>query len=117
MVSRSVDHTGRNRHSLHEDELEQEAHGTPTQTHGKSHHQYHHNNSGSKGALLAAGSVLTPASSSRNASGNLRYTQFEKLLEKEVVDLDQLRKLSWGGVPTKHRPTVWRLLLVRLFSL
>lgn len=37
--------------------------------------------------------------------------QFEQLLDKEVVDLDQLRKLSWGGVPTNYRPTVWRLLL------
>ena len=54
----------------------------------------------------------TSASLSRNASGNLRDLQFERLLDKEVVDLDQLRKLSWGGIPTKHRPTVWRLLLV-----
>ncbi|CAI5739009.1 unnamed protein product [Hyaloperonospora brassicae] len=53
----------------------------------------------------------TSASLSRNASGNLRDLQFERLLDKEVVDLDQLRKLSWGGIPTKHRPTVWRLLL------
>ncbi|EGZ09200.1 hypothetical protein PHYSODRAFT_318886 [Phytophthora sojae] len=110
-ASRSVDHSGRNRHSLHEDELEEEAHGTPTHGHAKSHHHLHHHNSGNKGAPLTANSVLPSASSSRNASGNLRYTQFERLLEKEVVDLDQLRKLSWGGVPTKHRPTVWRLLL------
>ncbi|KAI9908994.1 hypothetical protein PsorP6_014884 [Peronosclerospora sorghi] len=51
------------------------------------------------------------ASFSRNASVNLRYAQFERLLEQDVVDLDQLRKLSWGGIPPKHRPIVWRLLL------
>ncbi|KAE9091696.1 TBC1 domain family member [Phytophthora fragariae] len=111
VASRSADHSGRNRHSLHEDELEQEAHGTPTYTHAKSHHHLHHHNGGNKGAPLTANPVLASASSSRNASGNLRYTQFERLLEKEVVDLDQLRKLSWGGVPTTYRPTVWRLLL------
>ncbi|GMF20954.1 unnamed protein product [Phytophthora lilii] len=111
VTSRSLDAHGRSRHSLHEDELEQEAHGTPTQGHSKSHHHIHHHNGGGKGSLLAKDAVLASASSSRNASGNLRYTQFEQLLEKEVVDLDQLRKLSWGGVPTKHRPTVWRLLL------
>ncbi|TDH66216.1 hypothetical protein CCR75_005439 [Bremia lactucae] len=56
----------------------------------------------------------TPAAAgmpSRNASGNLRYRQFERLMEKDVIDLDQLRKLSWGGIPTKYRPTAWRLLL------
>ncbi|POM66080.1 Hypothetical protein PHPALM_18116, partial [Phytophthora palmivora] len=107
-TSRSLD--GRSRHSFHEDELDEE-HGNPAQGHGKSHHQAHRHNGGVKGSPLAAGSGLVHASSSRNASGNLRDTQFERLLEKEVVDLDQLRKLSWGGVPTKHRPTVWRLLL------
>ncbi|KAG1712406.1 hypothetical protein DVH05_000154 [Phytophthora capsici] len=106
---RSVGAYGASSHSLHEDELEEERHGIPTQGHGTGHHP--HYNGGAKGSPLAAGNSLTSASSSRNASGNLRDTQFERLLEKEVVDLDQLRKLSWGGVPTKHRPTVWRLLL------
>uniref|UniRef100_H3HCX5 Rab-GAP TBC domain-containing protein n=1 Tax=Phytophthora ramorum TaxID=164328 RepID=H3HCX5_PHYRM len=101
VTSRSLDAPTKSRHSLHEDELEQEAHGNPTYPHSKSHH--HHHNSGD--------AAQASASSSRNASGNLRYMQFERLLEKEVIDLDQLRKLSWGGVPTKHRPTVWRLLL------
>jgi hypothetical protein len=105
---RSLDVASRSSHSLHEDELEHELHGSE---HGKAHH--HHHNNGGKGSPCAADAALASSSSSRNASGNLRYTQFERLLEKEVVDLDQLRKLSWGGVPVKYRPTVWRLLLVR----
>ncbi|KAH7465698.1 TBC1 domain family member 22B [Phytophthora ramorum] len=109
VTSRSLDAPTKSRHSLHEDELEQEAHGNPTYPHSKSHH--HHHNSGGTSSPLAADAAQASASSSRNASGNLRYMQFERLLEKEVIDLDQLRKLSWGGVPTKHRPTVWRLLL------
>lgn len=91
--------TGRSRHSLHEDELEAE---TPT---------LNPHNGSTMGHDASGALAPAAASSSRNASGHLRYTQFERLLEKEVVDLDKLRKLSWGGVPTKYRPTVWRLLL------
>ena len=66
-----------------------------------------------RGSIPVESTTLASTSSlSRNASGNLRDMQFERLLEQEVVDLDKLRKLSWGGVPTKHQPTVWRLLLV-----
>uniref|UniRef100_A0AAV1TES1 Rab-GAP TBC domain-containing protein n=1 Tax=Peronospora matthiolae TaxID=2874970 RepID=A0AAV1TES1_9STRA len=68
-----------------------------------------------RGSIPVETTTLASSSSSsllsRNASGNLRDVQFERLLEQEVVDLDKLRKLSWGGVPTKHQPTVWRLLL------
>lgn len=68
--------------------------------------------SGSSGSMTT--SRPASASTSRNASGNLRYEQFEQLLRLDVVDLEQLRKLSWGGIPTEHRPTAWRLLLVCL---
>ncbi|KAF4029915.1 hypothetical protein GN244_ATG18324 [Phytophthora infestans] len=86
-TSRSLDAHRRSRHSLHEDELEQAGHGA----HGNSHSHSH--TVGDKGSPHAT--PLVSASSSRNASGNLRYMQFEQLLDKEVVDLDQLRKLSW----------------------
>ncbi|DBA00215.1 TPA: hypothetical protein N0F65_007840 [Lagenidium giganteum] len=49
-------------------------------------------------------------SMSRNAGG-LRSDQFNQLLQNDVVDLDKLRELSWGGIPMEHRPTAWRLLL------
>lgn len=61
----------------------------------------------------SASTIARSATSSRNASGNLRFEQFEQLLQKDVVDLEALRKLSWGGIPSEHRPTAWRLLLVR----
>ncbi|KAF4317051.1 hypothetical protein BBO99_00006359 [Phytophthora kernoviae] len=98
---------GRGRHSFHEDELEEEV--PAHHPHGK----VIHHNGGSKGSVQGEDAVTTApaANSSRNASGHLRFAQFERLLKKEVVDLDQLRKLSWGGVPTNYRPTVWRLLL------
>ncbi|KAL7688761.1 putative Rab-GTPase-TBC domain-containing protein [Plasmopara halstedii] len=89
MTIKSLNLHNRNHHSLHEDEIEQE-------TDEISHREE---------------TAVTSGVPSRNASGNLRYTQFERLLAKEVVDIDQLRKLSWGGIPTNYRPTVWRLLL------
>ena len=41
------------------------------------------------------------------------YTErkFEELMAAEVVDLGKLRELSWGGIPDRHRGTIWRLLL------
>ncbi|RHY24093.1 hypothetical protein DYB25_007674 [Aphanomyces astaci] len=49
----------------------------------------------------------------RNAAGNLRSEQFAALLksDKDSVDLERLRELSWGGVPVEFRPLVWKLLL------
>ncbi len=49
----------------------------------------------------------------RNATGNLRSEQFAALLksDKDSVDLEKLRELSWGGIPVEFRPLVWKLLL------
>ncbi|CAH0514994.1 unnamed protein product [Peronospora belbahrii] len=112
LTSKPLDGQTRSRQSLLEHELEQEMRDTSLSQENGKPHRLHDNHSGDrKGSPLVAHAALTSASSSRNASGNLRYAQFERLLEKEMIDLDQLRKLSWGGIPTKHRPTVWRLLL------
>jgi TBC1 domain family member 2 len=40
-----------------------------------------------------------------------RETQFDKVLTAEVVNVSELRKLSWNGVPGVHRAQVWKLLL------
>ncbi|CAM9616311.1 unnamed protein product [Choristocarpus tenellus] len=42
-----------------------------------------------------------------------REMRFEELLREdvEVVNLDELRRLSWNGVPARHRSTVWMLLV------
>ncbi|RHY34881.1 hypothetical protein DYB32_002405 [Aphanomyces invadans] len=55
----------------------------------------------------------TTVPGSRNAAGNLRSEQFAALLksDKDSVDLERLRELSWGGVPVEFRPLVWKLLL------
>lgn len=40
-----------------------------------------------------------------------RYEAFEKLLNAEDIDLAELRKLSWTGIPFQFRARVWQLLL------
>lgn len=58
------------------------------------------------------------AKSSRSASGSLRAEQLSQLFENDVIDLDKLRELSWGGIPQEFRSNAWKLLLVNsaLFS-
>jgi len=45
------------------------------------------------------------------SSKNTRVQKLLKELQEPVVDLEQLRKLSWQGIPFEVRPTVWQLLL------
>lgn len=40
-----------------------------------------------------------------------REKRFDDVLGEEVVKLDELRKLSWNGVPPAHRAAVWQLLV------
>ena len=50
-------------------------------------------------------------SSSTSAPKYYRLEQFNNILDGENVDLTQLRKLSWNGVPPQYRTMVWQLLL------
>ena len=34
-----------------------------------------------------------------------------KILNKSVVDIDQLQQVSWGGIPQDLRPICWQLML------
>ena len=40
-----------------------------------------------------------------------RESQFEKILSADVVNMEELRKLAWNGIPCAYRGTVWKLLL------
>ncbi|KAJ3393957.1 GTPase-activating protein [Lobulomyces angularis] len=44
-------------------------------------------------------------------SMSIRYKKFQALLENNVIDLEQLRKLSWSGIPEEIRATVWKVLM------
>ena len=52
----------------------------------------------------------TPAPT-RESIEQSRLVKFEAMLSADVVDLRQLRTLSWSGVPAKCRATSWQLLL------
>ncbi|KAI8805461.1 rab-GTPase-TBC domain-containing protein [Cladochytrium replicatum] len=42
---------------------------------------------------------------------SIRFQKFKLLLEQPNIDLEQVRKLSWSGIPDEIRPTVWKLLM------
>lgn len=41
-----------------------------------------------------------------------KLTKFQMLLESKLLQLEDLKKLSWSGVPVEVRPMIWRLLAV-----
>ena len=45
------------------------------------------------------------------ARPSYRDKRFDEVLGEEVVKLDELRKISWNGVPSVHRAAVWQLLV------
>ncbi|XP_036004758.1 TBC1 domain family member 22A [Fundulus heteroclitus] len=49
----------------------------------------------------------TPAMTEREAS---RLDKFKQLLAGPNTDLEELRKLSWSGIPRQVRPIAWKLL-------
>eukprot|EP00049_Salpingoeca_infusionum_P007199 m.117039 g.117039 ORF g.117039 m.117039 type:complete len:269 (-) comp13623_c0_seq5:1111-1917(-) len=44
----------------------------------------------------------------------MRLAKFERVVHVGNVDLEQLRTISWSGVPEQQRATVWQLLAVRV---
>lgn len=44
--------------------------------------------------------------------GESKVDKFQSLLEDSVLNLDELRQLSWSGVPARLRSVTWRLLSV-----
>ncbi|KAJ3028690.1 UNVERIFIED_CONTAM: GTPase-activating protein [Siphonaria sp. JEL0065] len=65
---------------------------------------------GSPGRPKSAESELLGAVAELN-SKSIRFKKFEALLDLNIVDMDQLKKLSWMGVPEEIRHTVWKLLM------
>lgn len=40
-----------------------------------------------------------------------KETQFESMLASPIMPLREVRKLAWNGIPTHHRPVIWKILL------
>eukprot|EP00040_Diaphanoeca_grandis_P024617 m.135555 g.135555 ORF g.135555 m.135555 type:complete len:454 (+) comp29802_c0_seq1:168-1529(+) len=53
---------------------------------------------------------LNSLNATNNASVDGRLSKFLSILNAPSLDLVELRLLSWSGVPSDVRPTVWRLL-------
>ncbi|KAF8598566.1 RabGAP/TBC [Ceratobasidium sp. AG-I] len=47
----------------------------------------------------------------RSVRTNRRHTQFVECLSREDINMTELKKLAWSGVPPHLRPIVWPLLL------
>ncbi|KAG8681679.1 GTPase-activating protein, partial [Ceratobasidium sp. 394] len=47
----------------------------------------------------------------RSIRTNRRHTQFVECLSREDINMTELKKLAWSGVPPHLRPIVWPLLL------
>ncbi|KAI5634196.1 rab-GTPase-TBC domain-containing protein [Phthorimaea operculella] len=54
--------------------------------------------------------VRLSALASREESSESKLERFQQLNEKPVVDLNELKQLSWSGIPVKARAVTWRLL-------
>lgn len=68
----------------------------------------------SPGPPAAAAPAPTPPPSTAPvlaARPSYRDKRFDDVLGEDVVKLDELRKLSWNGVPQVHRAAVWQLLV------
>jgi hypothetical protein len=60
-----------------------------------------------------------PVNISKNTGNGCSKLTNEKLLQKykeilqdeAIVDIENLRKLAWQGIPYEYRPTVWKILL------
>lgn len=40
-----------------------------------------------------------------------REVQFDKVMSADVINMEELRRLAWNGIPSRHRATAWKILL------
>lgn len=63
-------------------------------------------------AIYSSTSVSPSSSISISSSPEVtKRTKIEALLESPTIDINDLKKLSWGGLPSDLRPLAWKLLL------
>jgi len=62
-------------------------------------------------ATTAAAAARSGVHSARASLEQTRAAKFSKTLSEPCVDLGELRKLCWKGIPRDIRPAAWKLLL------
>lgn len=45
------------------------------------------------------------------APQSYREVQFDKVMAADVINMAELRKLAWNGIPNRHRAQAWKILL------
>ncbi|KAJ2851010.1 GTPase-activating protein [Coemansia brasiliensis] len=55
--------------------------------------------------------VSEPLAPIPRTTDSLAQQRFDMLLSAPTIDLVQLQKLSWKGIPSQYRPTAWQLLM------
>jgi len=62
------------------------------------------------GSAPKAQQIRLPMTSPQSQRELNRLKKFKTLIDAEDIDLDELRKLSWSGIPSEVRPLTWQLL-------
>jgi hypothetical protein len=55
--------------------------------------------------------LLRSASTGSTRQKSYQESQFEKVIEADVVSMSELRKLGWNGIPPVYRAQAWKILL------
>jgi len=72
------------------------------------------NNSASTPTEISKKKTIDEKTASEIAKINndiIRFKKFESLLKEPNVDIEQLKKLSWSGIPEEFRPEAWQILM------
>lgn len=64
-----------------------------------------------QGSPERSSSVPAAVNAEAGSREDARAGKFAKIISDNVADLEALRNLSWNGVPSAQRATVWKLLL------
>eukprot|EP00124_Ichthyophonus_hoferi_P004021 Ihof_evm2s397 gene=Ihof_evmTU2s397 len=61
---------------------------------------------GNKNGISRSSDCIFDASLARKT----RNEKFQQVLNQPIIDLEELRKLAWSGIPAEVRPITWKLL-------
>eukprot|EP00158_Paraphelidium_tribonemae_P004612 Partr_v1_DN26872_c0_g1_i3_m40406 putative TBC1 domain family member len=94
-----------------------------THSPGSSMNRSSHSKKDDDWVVVPGGKVVTASSSATSlvdhASAEIleinskiaRIEKFHRLITRDNIDLEQLRKHSWNGIPENFRPVTWKLLM------
>lgn len=60
---------------------------------------------------ISSGAASSPNKRSPVKQKSFKEKEFENVIQEAVINIGDLRKLAWNGIPPKDRPQTWKLLL------